>query len=248
MRIEPQWEECCFFSDGRAVVKKKGKYGTIDSLGHYLVPPKYDDLLIIGKNRLLASVGAFREGIIDDHDSVIVPLNARWITFDADSVLGCVMKDSVFVCDYNGKAILERKYNVLDDGLGGAARFGMFIVIPHADWKKRRDNCMGYIVVDTADQQVVPGRYDHIALLGDSVFECENKDSIFYFDLKGNAVADPYTIEVRIRDRSLPYPGYKATSPSPPRGPFEGQYETNEKGDARLKGWKDRYGTEYWED
>src|ERR1044072_2193315 len=82
--LGPQWEECWLYRNGTALVRLNEKWGMIDSLGNYVLRPKYYDLYPLSPTRFVAYKNKNHAGVIDDHDSTIVPFKARWITHDAD--------------------------------------------------------------------------------------------------------------------------------------------------------------------
>ena len=55
--IAPVYQEARFFHGGLAAVKEKGKWGIIDTRGHYVVPPTYKDVKTGYDNGLLAVKG-----------------------------------------------------------------------------------------------------------------------------------------------------------------------------------------------
>ncbi len=241
--IEPQWEQAELFCNGVATVMQNGKWGIIDSLGHLILQPKYYYAYALGRTRFAAYIDDVHAGVVDDKDSVIIPFTSRWVGKDADSVISLSINHRMVVCDLNGNRILEDEYFDWDCGTGDAAKFGLFIVSRQVDMQKRRNKCNNFIVVDTADRQVVPGKYDWIKLIGDSIFSCERGDSLEYFDLKGNAIVNFPYVEERLHQREQFRPWLENDLTLITNTWMEGRRAV-----FKTMGYQSRSGTQYWED
>jgi hypothetical protein len=241
--IEPQWHQAGLFEGGKAAIMLNGKWGIIDSLGQLLLHPKYFYAFSLGSTRFAAYTDATHAGVVDDKDSVIIPFTSRWVGQDADSVIHLSIDRRMIVCDLNGKRILTEEYFDWDCGTGDAAKFGLFIVSRQADMEKRRNRSNNFIVVDTADRQVVPGKYEWIKLIGDSILSCERGDSLEYFDLKGNPVVNFPYVEERLSQREQFRPWFEKDLTLITSTWMEGR-----KAVFKTMGYQSRSGVKYWED
>lgn len=83
--IEGDFESPEFFFDGRARVKRDGKYGFIDRDGHFVLPPKYDDALLRFSRERTVAVHDEQAWLIDLQGRDIASLGAwRWPDLDSD--------------------------------------------------------------------------------------------------------------------------------------------------------------------
>lgn len=241
--IEPQWEQAGLFNHGRAGIMVHGRWGIIDSLGQIIIQPKYFYAYSLGRTRFGVYIDNTHAGVVNERDSVIIPLTSRWVGQEADSVIHLSINHRMIVCDLNGKLILENEYFDWDCGTGDAAKFGLFIVSRQIDMQKRKNQSNNFIVVDTADRQVVPGKYERIELIGDSIFSCERGDSLEYFDLKGNPVVNFPYVEERLHKREQFRPWLEDDLTLITNTWMEGR-----KAVFKAMGYQSKSGTEYWED
>ncbi len=246
--IEPQWEYARAFRFGRAAVRKDCKWGIIDSLGKYVIVPSYYHMQVLGRTRFAADLDDEHCGVIDDSGNVVVPFISPWIIQDSDSVLCLRVDMRMKIYDLNGNLLLKGDYLGWDDGMDGCSKFGVFIVSPMEEKKfLRHQSIKGTVVLDKNENPLFPGYFQWITFVDDSLFQCEvNEDSTCYYNLKGNLVSEPYTVDVRIKDRELrtgdylPMQNLNTVS--------EWWYDVDGHPHSRFLGWQDLYGTEYWEE
>lgn len=241
--IEPQWEYATVFSCGRAIVEDHELYGIINEKGEYTLRPKYKSLGLRGCNRYEVYTDKNHCGLIDDTGKVIISFICRWIIQETDSVYTVNIKGDSWIYDRDGQLILPVAFTGWDMGVGGAitdggcVKYGLFIVEP---LRKKK-----FIVLDRFNHQFIPGAYDWINFLNDSLFECQVGDSTAYYNLRGEFIPD-YWPPVPDRTRKLfadrdhdESALIRVTNQVCIRQTYYKQI---------FVGYTDYYGTEYWED
>jgi len=95
---------------GQLSIKKDGKFGVLDTLGNYVIPPKYDAEFLAASGYLITEIKE-KKGVLDKNNKVIIP-------FIYDDIIGnsisCDVKTDHFKVKLNGLyGLVDENNNIL---------------------------------------------------------------------------------------------------------------------------------------
>lgn len=123
--IKPAYKEARYFQDGAAPVKQNGKWGVIDTDGHFVIPPAYQDTGPHFDQGLLAVKEKGLWGFIDGKGQYVVPAQFKAVhPLFSEGYTAVQSKDKLWgFMDKNGQITAEPQFkNVLtpfSEGLAG---------------------------------------------------------------------------------------------------------------------------------
>ncbi|RLD83848.1 MAG: hypothetical protein DRJ07_05895, partial [Bacteroidetes bacterium] len=152
--ISCQYDDCGFFSEGFAWVKKGEKFGIINKEGVQIIDFKYDGA---GKfhEGFFPVKRDFLWGFIDSTGKQLLPFLFEDYTFQDDKTIHVKQNHQWGIVDRNGKHIVQPIYN-----RDFQYENGLAIV------KRRRE----FGVIDKTGKELIDCKYDYIEKVNDSLF------------------------------------------------------------------------------
>lgn len=110
--IEPQFEQCENFYNGKAIVRKNGLSAIIDNTGNILIPYNYEFIGRWGDNYVVTLKG--KAGMIDKRGKVIAPLEYENCAYGGSYAI--ITKDGLKgILHISGKILLVPRYDHIQD-------------------------------------------------------------------------------------------------------------------------------------
>jgi len=104
------------FLEGRAIVKKNGKYGFLDENGELVIPLIYDDAIGF-ENKLARAELNTKIGFINSEGKVIIPIiyDKADTYYFSEKYVKMTLKNTPYFFDVNGNKVTEEVYNSIQN-------------------------------------------------------------------------------------------------------------------------------------
>lgn len=246
MIIPAMFQYADLFIGKTASAELNDKWGIIDTTGKWIIPPKYYWVEVESHNgKRLAEISDEHCGLIDEHDSVLIPFTAQFIIWESDEYLSVVVKSSLAIYRADGTVLLPFDYVGMDCGSNGTWIYnrgstvdsGLFVVYP----KKLKT----WAVIDSTGKVIISG-FDFIFYF-DGIFECETKDGYEYYDCRGNHLEDYLLSHPPPERNQRNYPEDESGLISKDISIYHRLNRRSSWIDGRYE-YEDHYGTKYYED
>ena len=216
--IKIDMEYASDFVKGRAIVKRNGKYGVIDTLNEYIVKPEYDFISYLensNKSYFTLIKNTVENGLLNDKGKVLIKAQYTNMHEPSENRVSVRDKNLWGVCDFSGAVVVPFKYEYIGSFKEGKAPFrekmkwgfidSMGAVKIEPMYSEQLNFSNGYAAVKIKDKWgfindagkiVIPALYNKANSFQDGVASVYLRKKWWFIDTKGKKISRHWVTKI----------------------------------------------------
>src|SRR6478735_673546 len=137
MQIPAEYTYLTNFTNGKSIAGKGGKFGVIDTLNHFVIPLKYDEITYLPDCKdqyFKLSRSTTRYGLLDANGHVILKAEYQYVGYPSEGLVPVKQNDHWGFVDMNGTVVIQPEYEMVSpfsDGLALIKKKALIGFIDH---------------------------------------------------------------------------------------------------------------------